>query len=457
MLDKPAPHPGCGTQLRTGMRPMLARGAAPTSRARARPGSEHAGTTSGYRNSMDAYVVFLVVLGAAILGASVLPRVVTPLPLSLPILQVVAGLLLYLVVDGLPTPDPFAEGAVTKRLSEFVVIISLTAAGLKIDRRYGWRSWMPTWRLLVIAMPLTIAATGLLGWGLLGLVPASALLLGAVIAPTDPVLAADVQVGGPNSDDESEVTVTLTAEAGLNDALAFPFTNAAIAMLVGGSWVGGWLLDDVVVKLGSAFVVGVLCGRALGWLVFRSSPKTQLARTTEGVAAVGATLLVYGLAELAHGYGFLAVFIAALVLRDHERDHEYHEVLHDATEAVERLGSALLLLLVGGAIAQGGLAPAGWREAAVATAIVLLVRPLFGLLSLVGTGLHRAQRLVIAAFGIRGMGSIYYLAYASVEHDFPGARRIWAVVLLTIMLSVILHGATANRAVGKAEKVVESS
>ncbi len=406
---------------------------------------------------MDAYVVFLVVLGAAILASSVLPRVVSTLPISLPILQVLAGVLLYLVVDGLPTPDPFDEAAITKRLSELVVIISLTAAGLKIDRRFGWRSWMPTWRLLVIAMPLTIGATALLGWGLLGLVPASALLLAAVLAPTDPVLAADVQVGGPNSEgDESDVKVTLTAEAGLNDALAFPFVNAAIAILAGGSWFGGWLLEDVVVKLGSAFVVGVVSGRALGWLVFRSSPKTQLARTTEGVAAVGATLLVYGLAELAHGYGFLAVFIAALVLRDHERDHEYHEVLHDATESVERLGSAFLLLLVGGAIAQGGLAPAGWAEVGVAVALVLLVRPVFGWLSLAGTGLHRAERSVIAAFGIRGMGSIYYFAYATVEHDFPGAPRIWAVVLLTIVLSVILHGVTASKAVGKAEEMVES-
>jgi NhaP-type Na+/H+ or K+/H+ antiporter len=405
---------------------------------------------------MDPYVVFLVVLGAAILASSVLPRVVSTLPISLPILQVLAGVVLYLVVDGLPTPDPFDEGTITKRLSELVVIISLTAAGLKIDRRFGWRSWMPTWRLLAIAMPLTIAATALLGWGLLGLVPASALLLAAVLAPTDPVLAADVQVGGPNSEgDESDVKVTLTAEAGLNDALAFPFVNAAIAVLAGGSWVGGWLLEDVVVKLGSAFVVGVVCGRALGWLVFRSSPKTQLARTTEGVAAVGATLLVYGLAELAHGYGFLAVFIAALVLRDHERDHEYHEVLHDATESVERLGSAFLLLLVGGAIAQGGLGPAGWEEVGVAAALVLVVRPVFGWISLAGTGLHRAERSVIAAFGIRGMGSIYYFAYATVEHDFPGAGRIWAVVLLTIVLSVILHGVTASKAVGKAEEMVE--
>ena len=403
---------------------------------------------------MDPYQVFLVVLGAAILASSVLPRVLRDLPLSLPILHLAAGVALYLLVDSLPTPDPFHKGTITERMSELVVIISLTAAGLKIDRRCGWRAWSSTWRLLAIAMPLSIAAAALLGWGVLGLVPASALLLGAVFAPTDPVLASDVQVGAPHSDDETEVKLTLTAEAGLNDALAFPFTNAAIAMLAGGAWFGGWLLDDVVIKLTSALVVGWLCGRALGWLVFRSPPETRLSRTGEGIAALGATLLVYGLAELAHGYGFLAVFVAALVLRDHERDHEYHEVLHEATETVERLGSALLLLLVGGSIAEGGLAYLGWREVLVAGVLVLVVRPIAGWVSLLGSGLHRVERIVIAGFGIRGMGSIYYLAHASVEHDFPGIRRLWSIVLLTILISVVIHGAASNRAVARVEEEV---
>ena len=403
---------------------------------------------------MDPYVVFLVVLGAAILSSSVLPRVLRPLPLSLPILHLVAGVALYLLVDDLPSPDPFAKGTITERLSELVVIISLTATGLKIDRRVGWRSWGPTWRLLAIAMPLTIAATALLGWGLLGLVPASALLLGAVSAPTDPVLASDVEVGRPHSEDETEVRIALTAEAGLNDSLAFPFTNAALAVLAGGPWLAGWLLDDVVLKLTSALLVGWLSGWAFGWLVFRSPPKTQLARTGEGIAAVGATLLVYGIAELAHGYGFLAVFVAAVVLRDHERDHAYHEVLHDATETVERLGSALLLLLVGGAIAKGGLGPLGWHEVVVALLLVGVVRPVCGWLCLLGTDLNRVERVVIAGFGIRGMGSIYYLAHAGVQADFPGIGRIWAVVLLTIVVSVIIHGATSARAVRRAERIV---
>lgn len=391
--------------------------------------------------------MFLALLGVAILAAAVLPRVLRNLPLSLPIVHVLIGVVLYTVVTDLPSPDPLLEGAATERVAELVVIISLMAAGLKIDRPVGWRSWGPTWRLLAFAMPAAIAATALLGGWALGLAASSALLLGAVLAPTDPVLAADVQVPGPNDGDEDDTRLTLTAEAGLNDALAFPFTNAAIALLAGGAWFGGWLLDDVLIKLTSGLVVGIIAGRLLGWLTFRGTPDLKLARTTEGIAAIGATLAVYGVAELAHGYGFLAVFVAAIVLRNHERDHEYHEVLHDSAETVERIGSALLLILIGGAIAEGGLAPIGPAEAAVAVAIVVVVRPVTAWLSLARTSLRTKERLTIAAFGIRGMGSVYYLAHAANEASFEGIETLWAVTLLVILLSIVLHGATAARAV----------
>lgn len=397
--------------------------------------------------TLDPYHIFLAVLGVAVLGSAVLPRVLRELPLSLPIIHVAIGIALYVLVAELPSPDPLRQGAITERVSEIVVIVSLTAAGLKIDRRVGWHRWAPTWRLLALAMPATIAMTALLGWIGLGLAATSALLLGSVIAPTDPVLASDVQVPGPNEGDEDVVRLTLTSEAGLNDALAFPFTNAAIAAVAGGSWVGGWLVDDVVVKLVSGLVIGILCGRLLGWLVFRGSPNLKLAHTTEGIAAIGATLSVYGIAEIAHGYGFLAVFVAAITLRDCERDHEYHEVLHDGAETVERLGSALLLILIGGAVAEGGLAPIGLREAIVALLIVAVVRPLTAWLSLLRTGLDRRQRFTVAAFGIRGMGSVYYLAHAANTAEFEDVERLWAVVLLVILLSVVIHGATAARTI----------
>jgi NhaP-type Na+/H+ or K+/H+ antiporter len=394
-----------------------------------------------------SYDIFLLVLGLCVIGAVTFPRHLNRRALSLPALQVVAGAVLFGLVPTLPDVDPVRDATATERLSELVVIVSLTGAGLMIDRAPSWRTWAPTWRLLALAMPITIGATALLGWGALGLAPAAALLLGAVIAPTDPVLAGDVQVAGPNEGDVGEVPIALTGEAGLNDALAFPFVNAAIAMLAGGAWFGGWFLDDFVVKLSVGLLVGWLCGRAFGWIIFRHFQGSWLRSRTEAIATIGGTLVVYGAAELLHGYGFLAVFVAAVTLRQHEPEHDHHEALHSAAEAVENLGSALVLVLVGGAIASGALAPLGWPEIVVGIAIVALVRPVAGWMSLLGSRLDGRQRFVASAFGIRGVGSVYYLAHAGAVADFDGMDRLWAVTIFVVCLSLVVHGSLAQRAV----------
>ena len=403
--------------------------------------------------SPDPYDLFLGALGIAVLAAAALPRLLAARPLSVPIVHLLLGGLAFWLIDDLPTPDPVAEDAIVERLSELVVIVSLMGAGLRLDRRIGWRSWGLTWRLLAVAMPLTIAATALLGWAALGLGAAGALLLGAVMAPTDPVLASDVQVKGPGEgdDEDDEVRTTLTSEAGLNDALAFPFTNLAIAVAAGGAWFGGWVLEDVVVKLVVGLLAGIVGGKVLQWFTFRSPPATSFARSADGVVAFGATLAVYAVAEVAHGYGFLSVFVAALVLRDAERDHEYHEVLHEFSDGLERLGAVVLLLLLGGAVVRGALDPLGWEGVLVALAVVLVVRPLAGWISLLGSAPSRHERAVIAAYGIRGMGSVYYLAHATAQADFANADLLWAVTLTTIVLSIVLHGATASLALWQAD------
>ncbi len=393
------------------------------------------------------YEIFLLVLGLCVIAAVTLPRHLNRRAVSLPALQVMAGAALFGLVPALPDVDLERDVHITERLSEMVVIVSLTGAGLMIDRAPGWKAWGPTWRLLAICMPLSIAATALLGWAAVGFAPAAALLLGAVLAPTDPVLASDVQVSGPNQGDVGEVPVALTGEAGLNDALAFPFVNAAIAMVAGGAWFGGWLLDDVVLKLGIGLLAGWVCGKVFGWLMFDRFVDTCLRSRGEAIAVIGGTLVVYGVTELAHGYGFLAVFVAAVTLRQREPEHEHHEALHSAAEAVENLGSALVLLLVGGAIAGGALAPLGWREVAVGVIAVALIRPLTGWVSLLGTDLRRRQRWLTASFGIRGVGTVYYLAHADVVADFEHLDRVWAIVVFTICLSLVVHGAFAGRAV----------
>lgn len=395
---------------------------------------------------MNAYPLLLAVLGVAILAAAVLPAVLARLPISLPIIYVAAGMLLFSMPLGLEAPRPAAEDAAwAERLTEFVVIVSLMGAGLKLRRPIAWRTWASTWRLLGVTMPLTIAGIALLAGLGLGLPVAAAVLLGAVLAPTDPVLASDVQIEAPSEDDaDNEVRFTLTSEAGLNDALAFPFTNLAIAIAGGGSWLLGWLVDDVVIKLSVGLVVGLVLGRLIAYLAFGLPSRWSLAGTGQGFVSVGATMLVYGVAELVHGYGFLSVFVAAVMIRRYELHHDYHEALHDFAETLERLASVVFLLLLGGSVVDGALAALSPVGATVAFAIVVLVRPVAGWVGLLGSRIDRPTRAAIAFFGIRGMGTVYYLAHAVTEEVFPDALEVWSVAILTILISIVVHGATAG-------------
>ena len=398
---------------------------------------------------MDPYIILLVGAGILILLVAWLPMLLSRLPLSLPMFCVAFGAAVFgFVVDDVPSPLRYPE--TTERLTELVVIVALTGAGLKLDRPFGLRAWAMTWRLLGVAMPLTIAGIALVGGWLLGLSVASALLLGAALAPTDPVLASDVQVGPPKSGEEDEVRFTLTAEAGLNDGLAFPFVNLAIALAAhaatGEPWLSGWVLEDVLWKLAAGVAVGWIVGRALGWLMFHLPKRARLAKTGDGFVALGVTFLAYGVTELAHGYGFLAVFVAALAIRAAERDHSYHEQLHDFAEQTERLLMMVLLVLFGGALAGGLLAPLTWEGAAAALLFVFVVRPAAGLVSLAGSPHPLRERAALAFFGIRGLGSFYYLAYALNEARFGEAEALWAVLGFTVLLSIVLHGTTVTPA-----------
>ncbi|TDC72249.1 sodium:proton antiporter [Micromonospora sp. KC606] len=399
---------------------------------------------------MEPVDVAFAVVGVGALLAGILPRALERRPLSMPIAFLGLGMLVFLLPTGLPSPDPLRWPDVATHLTEVGVIVALMGAGLKIDRPLSWKRWSSTWRLLAIAMPICIAAVALLGWWWAGLVPAAAMLLGAALAPTDPVLAADVQVGEPTDveDSEDEVRFALTSEAGLNDGLAFPFVYAAIAVATTGlaprQWLVDWFTVDVLYKLTVGVGGGLLIGWLLGKLFFRAPNKLRLARHSEGFLALAATFLAYGLVEVIGGYGFLAVFVAARAIRSAERTHEFHSVLHDFAEQIERLLTVLLLLLFGGAVVGGLLAPLTWQAAGVGLALVFVIRPLVGWLSLRWAPGRPAEHWVIAVFGIRGVGSFYYLAYATTKADFPQAELLWATVGLVVIVSVVVHGIAAT-------------
>lgn len=390
----------------------------------------------------------MLLIGLACFGAAWVPYVVQGKPISLSIISLGLGFVAFNLPLGLIPLDPLENNYAVERLSEFLVIIALMGVGLKLDRPLGWRRWMTTWRLLAITMLLCIAAFAGLSWWVLGLAPAAALLIGAVLAPTDPVLAADVQAGPPQEGEETEVRFGLTSESGLNDGLAFPFTHLALAVAAAGSlgatdW-GHWLAWDVAYKLTMGTLCGIAFGMGLAWLIFRTHLPGSKTRTGEGIAALAVTLITYAATELLHGYGFLAVFVAALMIRRREREHKYHQALHDFAENLERILMAVLLFLFGGSIAGGLLDSLTWPAVALAFVFVLVVRPLAGWIGLWGSGIPCGQRVIISFFGIRGVGSTFYLSYALEKHAFAEAGFLWSFVGLVIFLSVLIHGVLAG-------------
>ena len=398
---------------------------------------------------VNLYDPLLLLAAVVVLAAALVPRLSSRY-LTAPLLFMLAGAAVFTLPLDWPLPDLVEETWWPLRLTELGVIIALTSAGLKINKPFAWKSWQASWRLLAITMPLTIAAVAWLGWWALGLLPASALLLGAAIAPTDPVLAANVETTAPVEPDTSNTRVALTTEAGLNDGLAFPFINLALAVLLAGPdpshWFAGWLIMDVLYKITVGIVLGALSGWLLGKLLFGLPVTDNLARTMTGSIALSLTLLPYALAQLAASYGFVAVFVAACVFRQQESNHQYQQVLHDFSEEIEHVLIAVLMFLVGAYVMSGVLAGLSWLMVAVALATVFIVRPLTGLLALIGVSLPQEERLILAFYGIRGIGSFYYLAYAFSRADFPQAHILWQLLILIVVISVVVHGLTATYA-----------
>jgi len=404
---------------------------------------------------MNWYIVLLTCLGLLILAVAWLPALLHRLPLSLPIICVAFGFGLFSVPGTGPAPNAIHHPYLTQHLTELIVIVALMGAGLKLNRPLGWHRWIITWRLLAITMPLSIAGIALLGWAGLGLAPAAALLLGAVLAPTDPVLASDVQVGPPHDPEEDDVRFSLTSEAGLNDGLAFPFVNLAVAVALHdaalGSWTLQWLAVDVIWKIAAGLAVGLLVGQALGRLIFRDV--ARLPESGDNLVVLGITLFAYGLTELANGYGFLAVFVTALTLRSQERSHHYRARLHEFAEQIERLFMMILLVLFGGTIAGGLLAALTWQAVLAGLACLLLVRPLAGLVGLARSGRPLDEQVAISFFGIRGIGSFFYLAYAHNTAEFEAdAEFLFALVGFVVLVSIVLHGVSARPAMRYLER-----
>lgn len=416
---------------------------------------------------MTGDAVFLVG-GLGLLLAAIAARLLKDRALSTPIFVLLIGAIVGIPLRDSSPVSPVINTEFAEHLTEACVIVALMGVGLSIDRPLSWRGWGSPRRLLLLAMPLCIAGVALLGWSLMGLAPAAALLLGAVLAPTDPVLASDVQVSGPATGDQEykdeiavgehdEVRFALTSEAGLNDGLAFPFVYAAIFLASLGSvgeWGLRWLAWELVGKVALGVVLGWLAGKGLAWLSFRSRVQTlRLAEGGQPLLALAVTFAVYGLVEVLGGYGFVAVFVCALALRTTERHHEFHADAHRFMEQLEHILTFVVLLLLGAALTSGLLADLTWQGAVVGVLLLVVIRPAAAWLSLLRfDAMDSRERAISSFFGVRGVGSLYYVAYAVSETGFDDARVIWSTVTFTVVLSVLLHGVTATPAMSWLER-----
>lgn len=399
----------------------------------------------------DSYNILIATVGFAIIVSYWSPRFISGREPAASALLLLTGFVGFSWVPGMPAAiNPVSSPGIWEATAELCVVLGLFGTGLSIDRLGGRKLWKPTLRLLLIAMPFTIIALTAVGWQAAGMTLAGALLLGAVLSPTDPVLAGEVQVGRPSEGGEHPVRFALTTEAGLNDGLAFPFVHLGILIATASAVTTGliaeWVMRDVIYRV----LVGAAGGAAVGWLlgkVLFDWPKgNALAKTQTGVVAFAGVIFAYGLTELVEGYGFIAAFVAGIVLRRQETETDFHARLHDFSESLEHTLTALILVALGAALPS--LWPyLGWPEAIIGLSLIFIIRPIAAWLALTGVSLRWRPRVVISFYGVRGIGSIYYLAYAGHHVELINEGALWAIVAFTIVLSTSIHGLTAGFAV----------
>jgi NhaP-type Na+/H+ or K+/H+ antiporter len=417
--------------------------------------------------------VWFLVVGVLLIAMALTGSVLKRLPLTSAMFYLAVGGMLGPWGVGLLNVDMLRDAEAVEVLSEVAVIISLFTAGLKLRLPFRDRRWRPAVLLATLAMMITIAAIAAFGMFVAGLPLGVAVLLGAVLAPTDPVLASDVQV--THEHDAEPVRLSLTGEAGLNDGTAFPFVMLGLG-LIGGHEIGPyglrWVGVDLVWAVVGGLIIGALCGAGVGQLVLYLRRVHREAVGLDEFLALGLIALSYGLALLVHSYGFLAVFAAGLSVRRIEREESdeaapvpadvaavartgEEEATHPATapaymaravlafnEQLERLGEVAVVIVVGAMLTHVESYTLGLGLAAT---LFVFMRPLATAVTLVGATLSPAQRAFIAWFGVRGIGSIYYLGYA-LTHGLAGtdARTLADLALVVIAASIVVHGVSVT-------------
>ncbi len=416
---------------------------------------------------------WFILIGCLMLARGLMTTSISRLPVTSGIVYLSMGLLLGPVVLNIFSFDPVEESHLLETLTEIAVLVSLFSAGVKMPVPITRQRWMPAIRLAFVSMSISVGLIAAFSYYVLGLPLGAGVLLGAILAPTDPVLATDVQVRHP--DDRDKLRFTLTCEAGMNDGSAFPFVMLGLGLLGVhdlGDYALRWVAIDVIWATVAAIAIGAAGGAALGrvgWMLRGQDPRHEV---LDDLVGLGLIAVVYGVCVLFKAWGFLAVFFAGVALRQTElvlsgahKDRQGLLVPETATtpgdektgqgvpltvsaeslvfkEHLERLSELTLVLLLGGMVSVQD-----WNWQTVGTAIFLfvIVRPLSVMLGLLGSNTAIKTRCLTGWFGVRGIGSIYYLMFA-INHGLPQFMQhdLIQITIVVIMLSIVVHGTSVK-------------
>lgn len=351
--------------------------------------------------------------------------------------------------------DPIRDAKLVERIAELALVVAVFVTGLKVERRLRWSEWRSVARLILLVMPATIALVALFGTQVMGLSLGAAVLLGAILAPTDPVLASDIGVGAPGEQRDEEAPFAVSAEAGINDGFASPFVllGVFIASQAGTAWLTEWVLADIVYATGLAAVVGGLGGYGLAALVLRLRDRGLLLAQFDAFMAVAAPLLLYGAAELLDAYGLVAGFVGGVAFRRYEFGHTYNRRLHDGAEVAEKFLELAVILLLGSMLTLRGLGEPGIVGWLLVPVLLVLIRPVAVAAAFLGSSrLGVRGRAFLGWFGVRGVAAVFYMAFvveSKVLSEGEQATLAWTV-LVCVAVSIVVHGVSSTPLAGLA-------